>query len=87
MNGKNMKEEDTSSGTPKKKSGASNRLSGMIESMQKRGSPIKAHKVATQYFESFKKERAAVIEQYVSQLYPDEPRTPQRALQPGQIAR
>lgn len=57
MKGKKKKEEDTSSETPKKKSGASNRLSGMIESMQKRGSPIRAHKVATQYFESFKKER------------------------------
>ncbi|NIS75057.1 MAG: hypothetical protein GTO08_07215, partial [Deltaproteobacteria bacterium] len=57
MKGKKKKEEDISSGTPKKKSGGSNRLSGMIESMQKRGSPVKAHKVATKYFESFKKER------------------------------
>ncbi len=29
----------------------------MIESMQKRGSPVNAHKVATRYFDSFRKER------------------------------
>ncbi len=29
----------------------------MIESMQKRGSPVSAHKVATKYFDSFRKER------------------------------
>ncbi|MEQ9620310.1 MAG: hypothetical protein RIG61_14205 [Deltaproteobacteria bacterium] len=57
MKGKKKKEEDTSSGTPKKKSGGSSRLSSMIESMQKRGSPVNAHRVATKYFESFKKER------------------------------
>lgn len=29
----------------------------MIESMQKRASPVNAHKVATQYFDNFRKER------------------------------
>lgn len=57
MKGKKKKEEDTSSGTPKKKSKGSSRLSSMLESMQKRGSPVNAHRVATKYFESFKKER------------------------------
>lgn len=57
---KKMKEEDTSSGTPskKKKPEKKGRLSSMIESMQKRSSPVNAHKVATRYFEDFRKERS-----------------------------
>lgn len=68
MKGKKKKEEDTSSGTPKKKSRGSNRLSSMIESMQKRGSPVNAHKVATKYFESFKSERNIPIERDVDDV-------------------
>jgi hypothetical protein len=56
MKEKKKKEENTSSETPKKKPGRE-RLSSMIESMQKRGSPVNAHKVATKYFDSFRKER------------------------------
>ena len=56
MKEKKKKEENTSSETPKKKLGRE-RLSSMIESMQKRGSPVNAHKVATKYFDSFRKER------------------------------
>jgi hypothetical protein len=56
MTEKKKKEENTSSETPKKKPGRE-RLSSMIESMQKRGSPVNAHKVATKYFDSFRKER------------------------------
>jgi len=55
---KKMKVEDTSSGTPKKKKlGNKGRLSSMLESMQKRSSPVNAHKVATKYFDDFRKER------------------------------
>ncbi len=53
------KEEDTSSGAPKKKKPENKgRLSSMIESMQKRSSPVNAHKVATKYFDDFRKERS-----------------------------
>ena len=57
MKMKKTKEESTSSGTRKKKGSAGGRLTGMLESMQKRSSPINAHKVATKYFDDFKKER------------------------------
>jgi len=58
MTEKKKKEEDISSETPrKKKPPKSGRLSDMIESMQKRGSPLNAHRVATRYFDSFRKER------------------------------
>ena len=57
---KKTKEEDTSAGTPKKKKpqNKKGRLSGMLESMQKRSSPLNAHKVATKYFDDFRKERS-----------------------------
>ena len=55
---KKTKVEDTSSGTPKKKKPENKgRLSSMLESMQKRSSPLNAHKVATKYFDDFRKER------------------------------
>ena len=57
MKGKKKKGEDTSSETPEKNRASSGRLSGMLESMEKRGSPVNAHKVATAYFESFRKDR------------------------------
>ena len=58
MKEKKKKEEDISSETPRgKKSPKGGRLSDMIESMQKRGSPLNAHRVATRYFDSFRKER------------------------------
>jgi hypothetical protein len=58
MKEKRKKEEGTSSETPSgKKPSGSGRLSGMIESMQKRGSPLNAHRVATRYFDSFRRER------------------------------
>jgi len=59
-----MKEESTSSGTRKKKGSArGGRLTGMLESMQKRSSPVNAHKVATKYFDDFKKERQIPAEE------------------------
>lgn len=58
MKEKKKKEEDISSETPrKKKSPKSGRLLDMIESMEQRGSPLNAHRVATRYFDSFRKER------------------------------
>lgn len=56
---KKTKEESTSSGARKKKSSSSSggRLTDMLESMQKRSSPVNAHKVATKYFDDFKKDR------------------------------
>ncbi|MGH7848724.1 MAG: hypothetical protein ACREOP_00335, partial [Thermodesulfobacteriota bacterium] len=58
MKEKKKKEESTSSETPREKSpSGKGRLSGMIESMQKRGSPMSAHRVATRYFDSFRRER------------------------------
>jgi hypothetical protein len=58
MKEKKKKEEDISSETPRgKKPHKSGRLSDMIESMEQRGSPLNAHRVATRYFDSFRKER------------------------------
>lgn len=56
---KKTKEDATSAGTPKKKKPENKgRLSSMLESMQKRSSPVKAHRVATKYFDDFKKDRS-----------------------------
>ncbi|MEM7009372.1 MAG: hypothetical protein AAF462_09595 [Thermodesulfobacteriota bacterium] len=54
------KEENISAKRPKKAKKPSNkgRLSSMLESMQKRSSPVNAHKVATKYFDDFKKDRS-----------------------------
>jgi len=58
MKMKKTKEESTSSETRKKKpSVKGGRLTGMFESMEKRASPVSAHKVATRYFDDFRKER------------------------------
>jgi hypothetical protein len=59
MKMKKTKEDATSAGTPKKKKPENKgRLSSMLESMQKRSSPVKAHRVATKYFDDFKKDRS-----------------------------
>jgi len=56
---KKTKEEHTLARTPKKKKSANKgRLSSMLESMQKRSNPVNAHKVATKYFDDFRKERS-----------------------------
>ena len=60
---KKTKEDATSAGTPKKKKPENKgRLSSMLESMQKRSSPVNAHKVATKYFDDFKRERSISLE-------------------------
>jgi hypothetical protein len=67
MKMKKTKAEDTSSGTPKKKKPENKgRLSSMLESMQKRSSPVNAHKVATKYFDDFRKERSIPISKELS---------------------
>ncbi|GJM17052.1 MAG: hypothetical protein DHS20C13_23790 [Thermodesulfobacteriota bacterium] len=59
MKMKKTKDASTSAGTPKKKKPENKgRLSSMLESMQKRSSPVNAHKVATKYFDDFKKDRS-----------------------------
>ena len=64
---KKTKEDATSAGTPKKKKPANKgRLSSMLESMQKRSSPVNAHKVATKYFDDFKKDRSIPAKEEVS---------------------
>ena len=64
MKTKKTKEESTSSGARKKKGSAGGgRLTDMLESMQKRSSPVNAHKVATKYFDDFKKERQIPIKE------------------------
>ena len=56
---KKTKDASTSAETPKKKKPENKgRLSSMLESMQKRSSPVNAHKVATKYFDDFKKDRS-----------------------------
>lgn len=61
---KKTKEDATSAGTPKKKKPENKgRLSSMLESMQKRSSPVNAHKVATKYFDDFKKDRSIESDQ------------------------
>lgn len=57
---KRKKEENTSAKAPKKRNKPANkgRLTSMLESMQERSSPVNAHKVATKYFEDFRKERS-----------------------------
>jgi len=59
MKPKKTKEDATSAEIPKKKKPDNKgRLSSMLESMQKRSSPVNAHKVATKYFDDFKKDRS-----------------------------
>ena len=64
---KKTKDVSTSAGTPKKKKPENKgRLSSMLESMQKRSSPVNAHKVATKYFDDFKKDRSITPDKGIS---------------------
>lgn len=73
MKEKRKKGENTSSETPEKKKAPGGRLSGMLESMEKRGSPVNAHRVATAYFESFRKDRNIPDGAEEEELRADEP--------------
>jgi len=44
-----------------------NRLAGMLEAMEKRSDPMKAHQVATEYFKVFRSERGLPIEEKKSE--------------------
>ncbi len=86
MTEKKKKEEDISSETPrKKKPPKSGRLSDMIESMQKRGSPLNAHRVATRYFDSFRKERNIPAGAGDEEPPASSPPVPQKPLEPESV--
>jgi hypothetical protein len=86
MKEKKKKEEDISSETPRgKKPPKAARLSDMIESMQKRGSPLNAHRVATRYFDSFRKERNIPAGAEDDELFAAAPPTPEKPLESEKI--
>jgi hypothetical protein len=53
----NKKKEDNISVEASEKQKKKGRLDGMLEAMNKRSDPITTHKVATEYFSSFREER------------------------------
>ena len=53
----NKKKEDNISAEASEKQKKKGRLDGMLEAMNKRSDPITTHKVATEYFSSFREER------------------------------
>jgi hypothetical protein len=44
----------------KKKVIQKNRLDGMLEAVEKRSDPVKAHKIATEHFKAFRSERGLI---------------------------
>jgi len=57
MKKKRKTDDSTLAETPKKPSTKKKRLAGMLESMENRSDPVSAHKIATDYFLEFRKER------------------------------
>jgi hypothetical protein len=57
MKKKGRKEDNTSVEKSKKQSAKKNRLAGMLESMENRSDPVSTHKIATEYFKTFRVER------------------------------
>jgi len=53
----NKKKEDNTSAEASDKQKKKGRLDGMLEAMNKRSDPLTTHKVATEYFNSFRSER------------------------------
>ena len=53
----NKKKEDNISAEASEKQKKKGRLDGMLEAMNKRSDPLTTHKVATEYFRSFRSER------------------------------
>ena len=53
----NKKKEDNISAEASEKQKKKGRLDGMLEAMNKRSDPLTTHKVATEYFSSFREER------------------------------
>jgi len=63
----NKKKEDNISAEASEKQKKKGRLDGMLEAMNKRSDPITTHKVATEYFSSFREERNILNPQKIEQ--------------------
>jgi hypothetical protein len=66
----NKKKEDNTSAEASDKQKKKGRLDGMLEAMNKRSDPLTTHKVATEYFSSFRSERNITIPQISEQIQP-----------------
>ena len=66
----NKKKEDNISAEASEKQKKKGRLDGMLESMNKRSDPLTTHKVATEYFSSFRSERNITKPQISEQIQP-----------------
>ncbi len=66
----NKKKEDSTSAEASNKQKKKGRLDGMIDAMNKRSDPHTTHKVATQYFSSFRSERNIQKPQINKQILP-----------------
>lgn len=68
----NKKKEDNISVEASEKQKKKGRLDGMLEAMNKRSDPLTTHKVATEYFSSFRSERNILNPQKNEQTMPHE---------------
>jgi len=66
----NKKKEDNISAEASEKQKKKGRLDGMLEAMNKRSDPLTTHKVATEYFTSFRSERNILNPQKIEQTIP-----------------
>ena len=67
----NKKKEDNISAEASEKQKKKGRLDGMLEAMNKRSDPLTTHKVATEYFSSFRSERNILNPQNKEQSTPN----------------
>jgi len=67
----NKKKEDNISAEASEKQKKKGRLDGMLEAMNKRSDPLTTHKVATEYFSSFRSERNILNPQQKEQPTPN----------------
>jgi len=67
----NKKKEDNISAEASEKQKKKGRLDGMLEAMNKRSDPLTTHKVATEYFSSFRAERNILNPQIKEQPTPN----------------
>ena len=67
----NKKKEDNISAEASEKQKKKGRLDGMLEAMNKRSDPLTTHKVATEYFSSFRSERNILNPQTKEQPTPN----------------
>ncbi|MHA2217085.1 MAG: hypothetical protein ACXACY_14190 [Candidatus Hodarchaeales archaeon] len=66
----NKKKEDNTSAEASNKQKKKGRLDGMLEAMNKRSDPLTTHRVATEYFSSFRSERNITKPQISEQIQP-----------------